>query len=162
MDNKKGQNIFLFGSRFLSPHQRNRELPEGGALVPWEERRALWRRLLFFPGPDSVKSHGLYLLLPSQTSLSFLQKASPPFSMWESCTWFAIVSEPDLQLYVESKYAHHCWRGNWQSVCFWSTRHTSTLIVTACRFEYLFAIRPHSSFSSIFSQIFVWPMYICL
>ena len=94
---KKGQNIFLFGSRFLSPHQKNRELPEGGALVPWEDCRAQEEeeRLLFFPGPDSVKSHGLYLLLPSQTSLSFLQKASPPFSMWESCTWFTIVSDPN-------------------------------------------------------------------
>ena len=98
MDNKKkGQNIFLFGSRFLSPNQKNRELPEGGALMPWEDCRAQEEeeRLLFFPGPDSVKSHGLYFLLPSQTSLSFLQKTSPPFSMWESCTWFAIVWDPN-------------------------------------------------------------------
>ena len=43
--------------------QLNRELPEGGALVPWEDRRAQEEEeFLFFSGPDSVKSHRLYWL----------------------------------------------------------------------------------------------------
>ena len=110
---KKGRTYFslVVGS---SPPTKEIENSQKGELWCPEKTAEPKRkkRLRFFPGPYAVKSHGFYLLLPSQTSLSFLQKASPPFSMWESCTWFAIVSEPDLQFYVDAKYAHHCWRGN--------------------------------------------------
>ena len=128
--------------------------------MPWEDHRAQEEEETSLLSSPILSEEPQTLLLSSQTSLSFLQKASPPFSMWESCTWFAIVSDAELQFYADPEYAHHCWRSNWQSICFWSTRHTSTLILAPCRLEYLFAIKPHSSFSSIFGQIFAWPMYI--